>query len=251
MDFFRGLTLPFLALRVVFGNRRVFLLSLIASVVTFFALLALVALLALYTDDLVRRWFFEPSTWYGQVGFWALVALLFVLLLVVGLNTVPLLLLAPLQDPLSEATEQACGTSGGGGAFSLGGVLRGAWVSIAHTAARIALLLGGHALLLPLHLVPGVGSALWAALSITWTIYWLAAEYLDAAMARQLYPFSEVRRAVLRRLPLCMGFGAAVYLLMWLPVLNLFFVPLAVVAGTLLFHELRREGSIGPPPNAP
>jgi CysZ protein len=44
-----------------------------------------------------------------------------------------------------------------------------------------------------------------------------------------------------------MGFGAAVYVLLWLPVLNLFFIPLAVVAGTLLFRGLRASGSLPPP----
>jgi CysZ protein len=80
-----------------------------------------------------------------------------------------------------------------------------------------------------------------------WTMAWLAAEYLDAPMARHLYPFREVRRVLLARLWLCMGFGAAVYVLLWLPVLNLFFIPLAVVAGTLLFRGLRASGSLPPP----
>ena len=248
-DFFRGLALPFRAVRLVFGEPRLFRLSLVASVVTLVSLIVLVSLLGTWTDDLVRQWLFSPESWYGEVAFWVLVVVVFLLLLVVGLNTVPLILLAPLQDPLSEATEAACGGFQAP-RFSVGGLLRGTWVALAHTVARVGLLLGGHALLFPLNLIPGVGSALWTGLSVAWTVYWLAAEYLDAAMARHLYPFSEVRRTVRRRLPLCLGFGAAVYLLMWIPVLNLFFIPLAVVAGTLLYRALRDVGVIAAPPPA-
>jgi CysZ protein len=80
-----------------------------------------------------------------------------------------------------------------------------------------------------------------------WTMGWLAVEYLDGPMARHLYPFRQVRRAVQERLPLCMGFGAAVYLMLWIPVLNFFFIPVAVVGGTLLFRGLRACGSLPEP----
>ncbi len=246
-DFFRGLALPFRAIRLVFGEKKLFRLSLIASAVTLVALVALVSLLGTYTDDLVRQWLFTPETWYGQVAFWLLVVVVFLLLLVVGLNTVPLILLAPLQDPLSEATEEVCGDFRAP-RFSVAGLLRGTRVALGHTVARVGLLLAGHALLLLLNLLPGIGSALWTGLSILWTICWLAAEYLDAPMARHLYPFREVRRTVLGRLPLTLGFGTAIYVLLWVPVLNLFFIPLAVVAGTLLFRGLRSVGAIDPPP---
>lgn len=244
-DFFIGAALPFRALRLVFANKKLFRLSVIASAVTFVALAGLLVVLAMYTDDFVRRFVLDPVTWYGQVGFWALVAVTFLLGLVVGANTLPLILLAPLQDPLSEATEEACGDFAPQ-RFSVQGLLRGTWVALGHTLARVAILLVGHALLFLLNFIPGVGSVVWTVTSILWTMGWLAAEYLDAPMARHLYRFRDVRKAVLARLPLSMGFGAAVYVMLWVPVLNLFFVPTAVVAGTLLYRGLRAAGTVPP-----
>lgn len=244
-DFFDGAALPFRALRLVFSHRKLFRLSLVASAVTFVSLGALVVVLSLYTDDFVRRFVLDPVTWYGQVGFWALVALTFLLGLVVGANTVPLILLAPLQDPLSEATEEACGGFVAQ-PFSVTALVRGTWVALGHTLARVGFLLAGHALLLLLNLIPGVGSIAWTVASVLWTMGWMAAEYLDAPMARHLYAFRDVRRAVFARLPLSMGFGAAVYVLLWIPVLNLFFIPVAIVAGTLLFRGLRQVGAVAP-----
>lgn len=245
-DFFRGLALPFQAIGVLMRSRRLVLLSTAASVITFVALGALVVLLGIYTDDLVRRFLVEPQSWYGRIGFFLLVVFSFLLLLVVGANTVPLILLAPLQDPISEATEAECGEFRPP-PFRLSSLIRGTAVSLSHTLARVAILLAGHAVLFLLSFLPGIGAVLWTVLATLWTMAWLAAEYLDAPMARHLYRFRDVRQVVRDRLWLCMGFGAAVYVLLWLPVLNLFFVPLAVIAGTLLFRGLRAAGSLPPP----
>lgn len=246
-DFFVGLSLPFRAIGLVFRNGRLFLLSSLAALVTFVALVGLIVFAGAYTDELVRRFVFAPDTWYGQVGFWLLVVLTFIVLVLVGLNTVPLLLLAPLQDPIGEATEEALGDFKAQG-FSVVGIARGTWVSLWHTAARVGSLLAGHAVLFGLNVIPVVGSVAWTVTSIAWTMLWLAVEYLDAPMARHFYPFGAVRKAVLSRLPLSMGFGAALYLILWVPVLNLFLIPTAIVAGTLLFRSLRACGSLAAPP---
>ena len=41
-------------------------------------------------------------------------------------------------------------------------------------------------------------------------------------------------------LPACLGLGFGLYALLWIPILNLFLVPVAVVAGTLLFSQLEQ-----------
>ncbi len=249
-DFFSGLSLPFRAVRMIFGTPKLFLLSAVAALVTGVALVGLVILLGVYTDDLVRRFVFDPVTWYGAVGFWVMVGVTFLVLLLVGLNTVPLLLLAPLQDPLSEVTEEALGDFQAPG-FDVKAIARGTVVSLKHTLARILLLLGGHALLFALNFIPAVGSVAWTVSSVLWTMLWLAFEYLDAPMIRHHYAFRQVRSTVLSRLPLSLGFGAALYAVLWVPVLNLFLIPTAVVAGTLLFRGLRACGTLQPPAPSP
>ncbi|MFZ5469780.1 MAG: EI24 domain-containing protein [Myxococcota bacterium] len=245
-DFLRGLSLPFTAVGLVFRSRKLFLLSLLASVVTFVALAALLVFLPSATGSFLGLFWARPEGWVGAALWYVVAALTFVVLLVVGANTVPLLLLAPLQDPLSEATEELCGGFFAP-PFSLGLFLKGALASIAHTLKRITLLLGGHALLLALHLLPGIGSIVWTVASTLWTMWWLSAEYLSGVMARHLYRFRDVVPALWSRKRLALGFGAAIYVLLWIPVLNLFFIPLAVVAGTLLFRGLRAAGALSPP----
>jgi len=50
---------------------------------------------------------------------------------------------------------------------------------------------------------------------------------------------------VLARRPwLCLGFGLVLVALLWVPLLNLFLVPLAVCAGTLLYRSLVSAGTL-------
>lgn len=249
-EFFQGLGLLGRAFGLIFRSPKLFLLSTLCAIVTFVALVGLVVLLWRYTPGLVGSFFARPEAWYGQAAWYLVLTLTFVVLLVVGANTVPPLLLAPLQDPLSEATEELCGGTPSQ-PFSLGSFLRGVVTGISHTLARIFFLILGLVVLLPLNLIPVVGSILWTILGSLWSMIWMAGEHLAAPMTRNLYPFSEVRRMLRERRALCLGFGAGVYLLLWVPVLNTFFLPVAIVGGTLLYRGLLAAGQFPPPPSTP
>jgi CysZ protein len=247
-DFFQGLGLLGRAFGLIFRSSKLFLLSTLCAAVTLVALVALVVLLWRYTPELVGRFFARPEAWYGQAAWYLVLTLTFVVLLVVGANTVPPLLLAPLQDPLSEATEELCGGAPST-PFSLGAFLRGLATGIAHTLARIFFLVLGLVVLAPLNLIPVAGSILWTILGSLWSMMWMAGEHLAAPMTRHLYPFSEVRRMLRERRALCLGLGAGIYLLLWIPVLNTFFLPVAVVAGTLLYRGLLAAGQLPSSPS--
>jgi CysZ protein len=249
-DFFHGFSLPFWALGMIFRSKKLLALSLVAALVSIVVLIAVAFFVLRYTGHVVHLLGVRhPPHWYGRGGYYLVTGFTFVVLLVVGANTLPLLFLAPLQDPISEATEEACGDFAPP-RFSLHGFLRNSAVAFAHTLARISFLAVGHLLLLSLHFLPLVGSLLWAVAANAWTAGWLAAEYLDAPMARHLYPFREVQGVIGDRFRLCLGFGVAVYFILWIPVVNVFLIPLAIVGGTLLYRGLRASGNLGLPPKA-
>lgn len=172
---------------------------------------------------------------------------LFVMLFAAGALTLPNLLLAPLQDPLSEATESALGGFTAP-PFSLGALLHGTFVALKHTLGRLVLMTAGSVLLLPLNFVPGVGNVLYVVLSSTWSMFWLAVEHLSNPTARHLRPFRQVLAVLRRRWALGLGFGAALFVMLWVPVLNFFLMPVAVVAGTLLYRALDAVNAFPPKP---
>ena len=246
-DFFQGLSLVPRAWGLIFRTPRLRTLSTLGALLTLAVLVGLVVLTWTFAPSLLGDLWTRPTAWLA-LALWQLVrGLLFLVLLVVGANVVVPLVLAPLQDPLSERTEELCGGFTPP-PFQPGAFLRGLAISVAHTLARILLLLLGLAVLAPLHLLPGVGSAAWVVASTLWTALWVAGEHLAAPMTRQLYPFAQVRRVLRQRWALCLGFGTGISLLFWLPLFNSFFLPVAVVGGTLLYRGLLAAGSVPPPP---
>jgi CysZ protein len=244
-DFLRGLALPFRAVRIMVSTPKLLGLSLLSGLVTAGLLAAIVVFFWPrafgWADGLIGT-----GGWRGVasavVGF-----LFFSLASFLSALTLPNVVLAPLQDPLSEATEERCGDFMSP-PFELGRTVRGTVESLGHTLLRLVTQLLGIALLLPLNLIPGAGSVAWAVLGSMWSMFCLSVEHLSNPMARHLYPFGQVLAALRRRLTLALGFGAALYVMLWVPVLNFFLMPVAVVAGTLLYRALRQAGAVSSPP---
>lgn len=232
-DLFTGIGLPFKSLGLVFKGRKLLVLSLIAWAVVGISLLGLVLGLLPVASRLARSWVGD-SGWLSVLG----AGFVYVVLLLIGAFTVPPVLLAPLQDPISEATEEKCGDFSAP-PFSVGRLLTSVGTSLAHTASRLAIIVIGFFALLPLNLIPVAGSIVYAVISTAWAAWWLAAEYLSGPMARHLMPFRRVLQVMRARPMVCLGFGLALYVMLWVPVLNFFLVPVAVVGGTLLFRALK------------
>ena len=235
-DLFVGLGLPFRALKLIFSTGKLLVLSLLCAVVTGVTLAALLILLWPFAAHLANGWV-GTGGWRSAAGT-GLSILLYLAMLVIGVLTLPNLVLAPLQDPLSEATEVRLGGFTPP-PFSVSRLVHGTLTSWVHTLSRLALMLLGFAVLFPLNWIPVAGSVAYGVLSTLWAIACVAAEYLSGPMARHLLPFRAVLAAIRTRPWLAMGMGATLYVVLWIPVLNCFLVPLAVVAGTLLFRSLQ------------
>ena len=94
--------------------------------------------------------------------------------------------------------------------------------------------------LLRLNLLPVAGSALYAVLSLLWTLFFLAVEYLGYAMTRRRFSFGAQRRFVMARPAVMAGFGCGVLTVLAIPFLQLFCIPVAVSGATLLWCEEQR-----------
>jgi len=217
----------------------------------------LAALCALVTLAVFALWGWALWTWLpagleriwprpeGAAGWlWNLTVLVSgALAWLVGAATLPLLALAPIGDLLVEATETAVGAPPAP-PVGLAGAARQSLLAVGRTAARVALLLLGQGLLLGLQLALPGAAPLWVAAGVGWTALFACAEYLDPPMLRRGRPFAEVRRVVAGRTALALGFGVSVTVLLWVPLLNLFLVPVAVCAGTLLHRSLVSAGTL-------
>lgn len=236
LDLVSGFTLPLRAFGLMLTTPALFGLTFVCAVVTGGVLLGLVLGMWPAAAHLA-----EKVAGSGVAGTVLTVGLYLTLVVTTAL-TVPSVVLSPLADPLSESTEKKLGGYQQR-PFTVGNFFRGVRLSLRHSLARLALMLLGMAALLPLNLIPAVGSVLYAVLSVAWSAWWVCAEYLSGPASRHQLGVRASARAMRSRPFLCLGVGLALYFLLWIPVLNFFLVPAAVVAGTLLFRQLKNLGA--------
>lgn len=245
-DLLVGPRLLWRATRLIMRTPRLLALSFISGAVTALLLVTLPFWLWGVSHSLVTRFIDDGSGWQHLAVVWATLVV-FLSFFAAAALTLPNVVLAPLQDPISEAAEVQCGDFTPS-EFSLRGLLRGVTASLMHTVLRLTFMALGFVVLLPLNLIPAVGSVLWWALSTTLSTFWLAVEHLSGPMSRHLYRFSQVVRALGARPWVALSFGFSLWVLLWVPVLNFFMLPIAIVAATLLFRGLRSAGLLPPPP---
>jgi CysZ protein len=176
----------------------------------------------------------RPNDWTVIVWIFATAAI-FLVSFVVGAQTLPIILLAPLSERISIQTELALGAKSDEGGLIRFVVETGR--SLQKAVLRVCVLLSGHALLLALWLIPGPGHAAWTIASVGWSALWLAFEYVDLTANRHGRSFTQVARFMQAHVPDTLGLGLAIYALLWVPLINVFFVPVAVVSATLLYRS--------------
>lgn len=174
-----------------------------------------------------------------------LIGLYWILVLVVSaIAFVPLaaLVASPFNDLLSEKTEKIYLNVSVDEPFSIRNLIRAIKVGIKGEIARtikVAVLL---LLAFSLNIIPVIGSVASTILSTAITIRFLSLEFTSFSMDRRLFTWPQKQDYLRRYRAATIGFGAMAFVIMLVPVVNAFFIPVSAIAGTLLFcdTELRR-----------
>jgi CysZ protein len=242
-DLLRGLSYPFRGYRVLRQHPGLARYWVMPMVLTSLALLASVWLTLTYADDLLALFWQPPTVGSGWHWLYTTVyALWFVLALALMVLACVLssgVIAAPFNDLLSEAIEERV-TARPAPRFSLGRFLEELLRTVSLALTR--LLLYG-AVVGPLWLlswlVPGLGHAIYLVIWTLFTAAYFALDYVDWPAARHGLSI-RARFGLLRERPLLMlGFGLSVWLCLFVPLLNLIFMPLSVAGGTLLYLDMQ------------
>jgi len=225
-------------LRLVFSDWRLFRLSVapfIINTILFIIFFLLFNTIAYY----ISSWVFEQST---QQWYWALIsvvtgiALFVVSLLVVlfGFVTVGLVVSSPFNDLLSTAVESKL--TGSVEEAEMGFSQR-AWMMLKTETKKMALFLTCEIALLGLNFVPVVGQAMFVVLNPLFIMFVMAYEFSGYTLDRRGYDFAMKRNFVFSSPGLSLGFGAAVGLTLFVPLVHFMTMPAAVAGGTMLVVE--------------
>jgi CysZ protein len=145
---------------------------------------------------------------------------------------------APFNDALSEAVERLQRT-GAPGDLTFGKVLRDLGRTVGLEAVKLACY---GAVMLPLFiaslLLPGAGAVVYSVVGFGLTALFLAIDYVDWPASRRELPLR--RRFALARAHVRpkRGRGVGLWVIMLIPLLNLFFMPAAVAGATLMYLDL-------------
>jgi CysZ protein len=160
-------------------------------------------------------------------------------MLVVALGTS--VIAAPFNDALSEAVEViAAGRTPA--PFNLPRMLRSLGRTLGLELGKWLLYA---AVMGPLWIVnwllPGPGSVLYLVAGTSITALFFAIDYLDFSAARHDWSLRQRAGLAVTRLPSVMGLGFGIWVLLFIPVINLLFMPAAVAGATLLFLDLQPD----------
>lgn len=246
LGFLRGISYPLKGAKLVYlQNPGLVRIWIVPVLLTFVALVTATWASWSYSDAVADWIWSEPGEWFGAGFLHGLLAfLIFVVLWIFsGFLTVTFsrVFAAPFNAHLSEKVEEILtGTP----AAPLGGpavMLR----DIGRTLGLEVLKLSVYAMLMAplfcLSFIPGVGQILFSVAGFVISAFYLGIDYVDWPAERRGWAVAERWKVALRRgLPL-FGLGTGVWALLFVPVLNLFFMPAAVAGGTMLFLDLEAE----------
>ena len=219
--------------------------------ITTFALAAVFYGAGSYYDDLAGAvWSLFPESWNEATGWvggllsalrWLIELVAGILITVLGLVLVLVLssiVAAPFNDALSEAVELILtGESAPPFSFShmLADIARTIRLELLKVLVYLAVV---GPMFLASFMIPGVGQVI-SLVGFALTAVYLGVDYVDWPAARRNWSVGDRVAFTRRQLPAVAGFGTGVWLLLFIPLVNLFFMPAAVAGGTMLFVALQ------------
>ncbi len=184
----------------------------------------------------------------NSVTFWA--QFLHIILLIAGVILILLIcylafiifggiITAPFNENISKFIEEnVCGYKSNELSF-----WKDTYISIKGEIQKLVFYFTGLLIFFLINLIPAAGSIISVILGTIFSFFYNALYFLDYPLTRQLAAFRTKLKAAQSGGMVTYGFGAMAFLLMFLPVVNVFMKPLLVVAGTKLYYEKRFSDS--------
>lgn len=212
---------------MLFRNSGLVALSLVPIVLTVVLLLLLTVGSAWLVGQFVSGWFVDDLKILAQLATLAL-ALLLSYFLYLPLARV---LLAPIAEAISRKTHLLYS-----GQASFGADV--SWLRAMKEGLKIAVLhlvVGGFAL--ALNFIPPIGPIIGVIVAISLC----GLDFLDVPLSARSISFRNKLGIVWRNKSVAFGFGAASYLMLLIPGVNLLSLPVGVIGATLLTDQLKTD----------
>lgn len=187
--------------------------------------------------NLTEHYLVAHDAWYWQIlaAVVKFVAALITLVVVFfAFTVVGNLIAAPFNDVLSERTEQLMTGHLINEPFVLGQFVKDVWRVVLDEVRKMSVFVVLMLVALLFNFLPGVGSLIYAVLSVGLTLYFLIIEYTGYVFSRKHMGFRDQRKFITQNRLGSLGFAVAVMCMLFIPFVQFLTIPIAVVAATQL-----------------
>ncbi|MDY0189425.1 MAG: sulfate transporter CysZ [Desulfuromonas sp.] len=188
-------------------------------------------------SSLTGQYLSAHDAWFWQVLVAVVKFIAAVITLVVvffAFTVVGNLIAAPFNDVLSERTEQLLTGNLVNEPFSLAQFAKDIGRVMLDEVRKMSIFIILMLVALLFNFLPGVGSMIYAVLSVGLTLYFLIIEYTGYVFGRKHLGFKDQRRFVANNRLGALGFALAVMCMLFIPFVQFLTIPIAVVAATQL-----------------
>ena len=180
------------------------------------------------------------AVWYGVVLYylaWMVAFLLTSVVVFFSFTVIGNLIASPFNELLSERAEILITNASDDSKFNLKQFWKESCSAIIIEIKKLTVFVIGMGLLLLINLIPGIGSLIYAVLAPAFTITFLAIEYMAFVLMRKQMNFAAQRNYMFGHVITLFGFACGVFLMLTIPFVQFFSIPLAVVGATLLWCD--------------
>lgn len=238
-DFLFGFTYPFRSLKFFFSHKVLIKYSIAPMLINLFIYGSIFILTYSWLMGSLEKWLGIENT---EAGFWlrflhtALLIVGFLLTLFVCYLLFTILgniVTAPFNEEISQRVEEIVT----GRKEHEMGFWEDAYISIKGEVQKLLFYFSILFFIFLLNLVPVIGSVVSTVLGFIFSCFYNALDFLDYPMTRKKMRFRDKLKITRKGKLVTYGFGVTAFLMMFLPVVNVFMKPILVAAGTSLFYE--------------
>ncbi len=240
MGLMKGIKAPWLGAEMIFRHKKMLLIALVPFVLNIIVLLLFYFFGFVYLTETLEQWL-QIST--GNSSFWLkalawivktiVAAALFFIMVLLYLTTAAIIA-APFNDILSEMTEKILQGQAPSADFSFTEFMRDIWRIARQEIRKLFLLLLIMVLSSVLHMLPLIGSALYALINYGSLAFFTGIEYLDFPLERRRLEFSDKLKYSRKYWTATIGVGAVTAFFLFIPMVFSF----SAVGATILYFDI-------------
>jgi CysZ protein len=246
--FSRGFLYPFNSIAFIRNNSSLYKFVILPFLINLLTFTLVIYFGLSYFQEMVMSRLPQGDAWYWLIlnYFVIIVAVLVVMVLVFfTFAVIGSLIASPFNDVLSERTEKLLTGAEIDEVFARTRSRSCRWKTfwrdtlrtLVSEGKKIAVFVAGMLVLLLLHLLPVLGTAIYPVLSVAWTALFLVLEYNGYVFTRKHLTFKEQRRIVFRHAASMSGFGLGIFCVLAIPFLQFLCIPLGVVGAVRLLYD--------------